>query len=254
MSYKNVQNATSYQFLIMPYYINESSDNPFAPSPFTYRLSSQTTDTVTFSNMTAYKYRCYVQATNSKWSTELLSKEISMPLIINNPIIAVANTANNQVNLYFKKDSNTVYSIGSVNSTPTFPSNSFVSLDNKVIDNGIILNTSALTGVYRFSLNGVAGSSNLIFMGQGSLASATVAPVVTKTNDTSFTASIPTITGVTSYQFIVYDMNLEFLYSAVNQTSNSFTCSNVPFGTYVVTIQASNSTGTKVGVSSPIVI
>jgi hypothetical protein len=107
----------------MPYYINESS-KPFAPSPFTYRVSSQTSDTVTFSNMTAYKYRCYVQATNSNWSTELLRKDISMPLIINNPIIAVANTTNTQVNLYFKKDLNTVYSIGSVNSTPTFPNNS----------------------------------------------------------------------------------------------------------------------------------
>jgi PKD repeat protein len=91
-------------------------------------------------------------------------------------------------------------------------------------------------------------------MGQGSLASSTVAPVITKINDTSFSASITSITAATSYQFIVYDTNLDFLYSAVSQTSNSFTYSNVPIGTYVVTIQASNSTGTKVGVSSPITI
>ena len=96
-------------------------------------------------------------------------------------------------------------------------------------------------------------------MGQGSLTSANVTPVITKVSANSFTASIPAVTGATSYQFIVYDNNLlsmpiGYLYSAVTQSTSTMTYSNVPNGTYVVTIQASNSTGTKVGVSSSITI
>jgi hypothetical protein len=122
------------------------------------------------------------------------------------------------------------------------------------IDNGLKIGSLTSNVLYQFSINGISGTSNSIFMGQGNLASASVTPVITKVSETSFTASINAVTGATSYQFIIYESNLKYVYSATSQTTTSMTFSNVPYGTYVATIQASNSIGTKVGVSSNITI
>jgi hypothetical protein len=253
ISYKYVPNATSYQFLLLPFYINESSLNPIPPTPFTFKVSSQTSDSVTFTDVTPYRYRCYAQATTSSWSTELLSKNISMPLIINNPIIAVTTINYSQVHLYFKKDESRNYS-STATSLPTG-----VEFDNALLDNAITLNSSTLTGQpYRFFIDGVNGSSNLLFKGPGTLSEANMTVNITKLTDSTFTASINAITGTNAtgltYQFIMYDANLNYLYSAVSQTTNSITYSKVPYGSYTVTVQASNSTGTRIGVSNLVTI
>jgi hypothetical protein len=256
ISYKYVPNATSYQFLLLPFYINESSVSPIPPNPFTFNVSSQTSDSVTFSNVTPYRYRCYAQATTSSWSTELKIKEISMPLIINNPIIAVTTLLYDKVHLYFKKDESRDYS-GTVTSTPEG-----VLFDNATLDNAITLNSSTLTPQpYRFFIQGIAGGSNLLFRGAGTLSNLTLLDLkidIAKLTDTTFTASIKAITGTNAtgltYQFIVYDTNLNYLYSAVSQTSNTITYSKVPYGSYTVTVQVSNSTGTRIGVSDLITI
>ena len=247
-----VANATSYQYFLYPLYNSESN---ILPNPFTYKVASQTTNTCTFSNITPYLYQCAAQATSATWTTDMLLKEVAIPLIINNPIIAVCDVNYTQVYLYFNKDVDKMYDISSVTATPALTNSNIT--DSNV--NLLKINSLTANTLYRFSINGITGNSNLIFMGQGSLASANVTPVITKVSANSFTASIPAVTGATSYQFIVYDNNLlsmpiGYLYSAVTQSTSTMTYSNVPNGTYVVTIQASNSTGTKVGVSSSITI
>jgi hypothetical protein len=249
-----IASTNSYQFFILPF----SNQPNTLPTPFTYYASSQTSNIITFSNITPYRYACFAQATNATSTSFPTGKMISIPLMINNPIIAVCDVNNyNQVYLYFNKGIDAEYPRSSITSIPSLPSNS--DIIDSTIDNGLAIGSLTSNVLYQFSITGITGTSNSIFMGQGNLASANVTPVITKVSANSFTASIPAVTGASSYQFIVYDYNLlgmgiGYLYSAVTQTTSTITYSNVPHGTYKVTIQASSSIGTKVGISSNIVI
>ncbi len=249
-----VASTNSYQFFILPFYNPPNA----LPTPFTYYVSTQTSNIITFSNITPYKYSCFAQATNATSTSFPTGKMISIPLIINNPIIAVCDVNNyNQVYLYFNKGIDTEYTNSSVTSIPSLPNNS--GIIDSTIDNGLAIGSLTSNVLYQFSITGITGTSNSIFMGQGNLASANVTPVITKVSANSFTASIPAVTGASSYQFIVYNynllgLNIGYLYSAVSQSTSTMTYSNIPHGTYRVTIQASSSIGTKVGISSNIVI
>ncbi len=249
-----IANTTSYQFAILPFY---NPNQNTLTNPFTYNASSQTSNIITFSNITPYRYICVAQATNATSTSYPLPKMISIPLIISNPIIAVCDVNNyNQVYLYFKKDIDNPNP--SVTSIPSLPNNS--SIIDSTIDNALVIGSLTLNVLYQFSITGITGTSNSLYIGQGNLASANVTPVITKVSANSFTASIPAVTGATSYQFIVYDYNflgmnnMGYLYSAVSQSTSTMTYSNVPNGTYKVTIQASSSLGTKVAISGNITI
>jgi hypothetical protein len=250
MTHTPVPNATAYQFLMIP--VHYIQNNVPVPNPFTYYVSRQTNANVTFTNMTPFKYNCIGQATNAAWSTPMLNKEISFPLLINRPIIAICNTNYTNVNLYFVKEIDRTYTISLVTSVPSLPNN--VSLIDSTIDNGLKIGALNANALYQFSINGISGTSNSVFMGQGNLESATVTPQITKVSATSFTVSINAVNGATSYQFVIYETTIQYLYTAVSQTTSSLTLSNMPYGTYVATIQASSAIGTKVGVSGNITI
>lgn len=249
MTYSTPQNATSYLFLMMPIFNSQSS---FIPKPFTYYVSKQTNTTVTFSNITPYKYVCFGQGSTATWTAPILIKEISVPLLINRPIIAICDTNYTDAYLYFVKDIDRTYTMSLVSSVPSLPNN--VSIIDSTVDNGLKIGALNGNALYQFSINGISGTSNSLFMGQGNLASAAVTPVITKVSETSFTVSINAVNGATSYQFLIYETNLRYTYTAVNQTTSSLTLSNMPYGSYVATIQASSAIGTKVGVSGNIPI
>ncbi len=255
MSVSNIRNATSYQFLMMPYF-NSQELNFIPPNPFTYKVSTQTNTNVTFTNITPYKYFCITHGSTSSWTSNFLSKTISIPLLINRPVIAILDINNyNQVFLYFMKDTDRAYTTSLVTAIPSLPNTTGI-LDS-FVDNGLKISQVNINTLYQFSVNGITGSSNSLYTGQGTLGFAPLTPLITKVSATSFTVSINPLTGASSYQFVIYNYSNNlggYLYAAASQTTSSMTFSNVPYGTYRATLQACNSTGTKVGISGDITI